>query len=360
MPAKKPHPQLRAMIDAHDAGDVAAVRQLLTDHPDLEQTGLHDNHITWLNYAADKGQLNVVEFWLDRGWDPNRMAPHNDPADGLFTALHMARGVAMTRLLLSRGANVNACQRELGTPLHYAVIRNDLEQIRVLLDAGADPALMNGEDNGYTALAYAIYLNRPPTGLNRDAAIALLRAAGAPEQGRSLFPKRIKAKSLDLRKEFEAVYKYLAKRVSKFNPKKHDGLGGPGTVQAIHVGFDHIHTGWVAVVFDTRNDARPDGEWTTHIDGNVLKLARWQQATEYNSDQPLTLIQLDGSRTELPANFELAVPLGEMLKAVLLKARDDGLFAELAKAPACQFGVEHLDGEFGWPAYEDRGHENLA
>lgn len=359
MPTKKPHPQLPAMIAAHDAGDVAAVKQLLLDHPDLEQTGIHDNHITWLRYAADKGQLGIVAFWLDRGWDPNCTSPHDDPADGFFTALHMARGAAMTRLLLSRGANVNACHRELGTPLHYAVIRSDPEQIRMLLDAGADPALMNGEDQGYTPLAYAIHYN-DGTGLNRDAVVAVLRDAGAPEQGRSLFPKKIKAKPLDLRKEFAAVYKYLAKRVSKFNPKKYKGLGGPETVQEIHLGFDFVHDGWVAVVFDTRPDAEPDGEWTANIEGNNLKLARWHDASEQICGQPLQLIQLDGSRTELPTNSELAIPLGEMLKAVLIQARSDGFFAELPKSPGCQFGVEHLGGAYGWPSYEDRGRENLV
>jgi hypothetical protein len=56
----------------------------------------------------------------------------------------------------------------------------------------------------------------------------------------------------------------------------------------------------------------------------------------------------------------LAEVLGELIKAVLLKARADGVFAELQKAPGCEFGVEHQEGHYGWPPDEDRGKENVA
>ena len=84
--------------------------------------------------------------------------------DGLVTPLHFAKDAAMTRYLISRGAIVNACNRCAGTALHHAITRAvepsqkgrrrpggaDIDQIRALLDAGADLSLMNGEDKGYT------------------------------------------------------------------------------------------------------------------------------------------------------------------------------------------------------------------
>jgi hypothetical protein len=69
---------------------------------------------------------------------------------------------------------------------------------------------------------------------------------------------------------------------------------------------------------------------------------------------------LDGSEADLPEGTELAEPLGEFVRAVLLKARADGVFAGLPKAAGCELGVEHHDGAYGWPEYEGRGRENLA
>jgi hypothetical protein len=69
---------------------------------------------------------------------------------------------------------------------------------------------------------------------------------------------------------------------------------------------------------------------------------------------------LDGTEVELPEGTDLDEPLGELVKAVLLKARADGLFARLPKAPGCELGVECFDGGYGWPEYEARGRDNLA
>jgi hypothetical protein len=49
-----------------------------------------------------------------------------------------------------------------------------------------------------------------------------------------------------------------------------------------------------------------------------------------------------------------------MVKGVVLKARANGVFAELPKAPGCELGIEHFGGAYGWPVYEKRGQENLA
>lgn len=165
---------------------------------------------------------------------------------------------------------------------------------------------------------------------------------------------------LDLRRDFADIYAYVANRVRGFDPATNDGPGAPGPVKMIEVGFEYSQAGWVVVVFDTRPDAEPDGEWNSHIEGNELERRHWEEAREANMDGPITLVQLDGSETVLPAGTELAEPLGELVKEVLLKASADGVFAGLPKAPGCELGVEHHDGAYGWPNYEDRGQENLA
>lgn len=357
-----------AMYAAHEHGDVDTVRKLLEAHPELEEMGPDGDTMTWLHVAAEKGQIALAEFWLGRGYDVNlNKRGISQKKDGLSTPLRYAKDAAMTRYLISRGAMVNACYRWGGTALHSAIRRAvepsqrgrrrpcgaDMDQIRALLDAGADLSLMNSDDKGYTPLAWAICLGR-------KTAEQLLREAGAPENGRQVFGSRRKIKKLDLRKDFNAIYKHLEKRVRKFEPAGGNVLGGPDPIKMIEVGFEYSQAGWVVVIFDTRPNAEPDGEWTSLIEGNELERSHWLEAEEANLDEPITVIQLDGTEAKLPSGTELAEILGELVKAVLLKARRDGVFAGLAKAPRCELGVEHFSGAYGWPAYEDRGQDNLA
>jgi hypothetical protein len=165
---------------------------------------------------------------------------------------------------------------------------------------------------------------------------------------------------LDLRLDFTELYDHIVHRVSNFDPTGNDGPGEPGPVKMIEVGYEYSQAAWVAVVLDTRPDAEPDGEWNSHIDGNAIERPHWLAACEANLESPITLVQVDGTEVELPEGAELAEPLGELIKAVLLKARADGVFSKLPKANGCELGVEHQDGGYGWPAYEERGQENLA
>ena len=112
----------------------------------------------------------------------------------------------------------------------------------------------------------------------------------------------------------------------------------------IEVGFEYAQSAWVVVVFDTRPDAAPDGEWNAHIEGNELERPSWLEAGEANMEGPITLVRLDGKEVKLRKNTELAKPLGELVKAVLLKARADGVFDGLPKADGCELGVEHTRG----------------
>ena len=165
---------------------------------------------------------------------------------------------------------------------------------------------------------------------------------------------------LDLRRDFADIYAHLVDRVRAFDPATNDGPGDPGPVKFIEIGFEYSQAGWVVVVFDTRPDAEPDGEWNSHIEAKAFERPEWLAAGEANMDGPITLVQLDGTEAVLPEGTELAEPLGELVKAVLLKARADGVFAGLPKASGCEWGVEHHDGAYGWPEYEARGQENLA
>ena len=187
---------------------------------------------------------------------------------------------------------------------------------------------------GYTPLAWAIYLQR-------KTAEQILREVGAPEKGRQPFGSRRKSKikKLDLRKDFNAVYKHLVERVRKFDPAGGNVLGGPDPIKMIEVGFEYSQAGWVVVVFDTRPNAEPDGEWTSLIDGNELERPHWLEAGEANLDGPITVIQLDGTEAKLPSGTELAEILGEVLKAAVLKAEKTACLLGLPRLPAASWAL---------------------
>ena len=169
-------------------------------------------------------------------------------------------------------------------------------------------------------------------------------------------------KRLDLRTDAASFSAFVAHRVEVFNPATNPGPGKGKRVSRIDVGFSLFESAWGCLVFDTRRNPEPDGEWNEYIEDTVLERPRWAKACESLDEEPLTLTLPDGTRKELRAGAtdQLVVAFGDMLRGVLLKARDDGLFAGLPKLPRCELGVEEQDGGYGWPAYEKRGADNLA
>ncbi len=166
--------------------------------------------------------------------------------------------------------------------------------------------------------------------------------------------------SLDFREEFKTVYAYIETRIADFDPSFNSGPGDAGEpIRQIDLGYQFDQAGWIAIVFDTRPDAEPDGQWQLYIEDNMLELNHWCEAfdTLIENEEPITITLRDGSNKTLSPDIEmedLAELFGTMLKDALLEAREAGVFSTMPLAPNCVMRVEEHEGNYGWPQYENR------
>lgn len=135
------------MIGAWE-GNIAMMELFLTRGADIHRTNRFGEQA--LQLAAWKGHEDAVRWLLDHGAAARRTGM-------AWSALHYAvfagqREIA--RLLVERGADVNARAPNGSTVLMMAAREAHEDLARILLDAGSDPNLLN--DRGDSALTWAM------------------------------------------------------------------------------------------------------------------------------------------------------------------------------------------------------------
>ena len=106
---------------------------------------------TLLHTAARHGEVELMKVLLDKSADIDFQ--DNNGRSPLFCAVRCSNLEAV-KFLLERGVKANICDTEAGrTPLHYAALHGEIKIMRVLLDAGADGTLKDG--NGKMASDYS-------------------------------------------------------------------------------------------------------------------------------------------------------------------------------------------------------------
>lgn len=96
--------------------------------------------ISVLQHAVVMDGHTVVRFLVSNGADPN-IGPSHSP-----TALHNASSDrAIAKLLIDRGARVDARDNKGQTPLMWAAGNNKADVVALLLESGADPTVADGQ-----------------------------------------------------------------------------------------------------------------------------------------------------------------------------------------------------------------------
>jgi ankyrin repeat protein len=147
--SKEPEEQI---FDVIKLGDITWLETLLDENPGLLET-LDWGNSTPLHLAAHYNKLEAAELLILRGANVN--AKDRDGNTPLHNASLLAN-IEMCGLLLEKGAEVNARNEDGSTPLHLATFGFSEKHVLIvslLLDYGADVALYDNE--GITPLHFA-------------------------------------------------------------------------------------------------------------------------------------------------------------------------------------------------------------
>lgn len=162
-------PQALDPEEAAKLGQVEAVRNWLESKPSTER-------LTTVAVAAlSAGQNDVVKLLLSNGLDANAKGKPTDqnrrwPQEHLIFWALLGGNADALQSLIDAGADVNVRGTQKATPLISAVSLRKAPLVKVLLAAGADPAMQ--DQNGTSALALVKHLDLKQIGKILDKAVA--------------------------------------------------------------------------------------------------------------------------------------------------------------------------------------------
>ena len=137
------------LLEAIDKDDIAAARAALSNGANVN-TIVNRIDMTAIMRASGRGHADIVKLLLEKGANVNAKSIHGYTA---LTAASRNGHADIVKLLIDSGADVNAKEIEGATALMAASWAGHADVVRLLLDNGAD---VNAEDTqGRTVLMYA-------------------------------------------------------------------------------------------------------------------------------------------------------------------------------------------------------------
>lgn len=136
--------ELRSAITTND---ISKVKLILNDYPGL----LKSCRFNLYQHAIHQRRLNVVTLLISKKVDINADSNKHRRAPLHFASQYRGnRSLAITKLLIKSGANVNQKDRKGNLPVHYAAEGRALEQLKLL--EKHDASILSVNDNGDTLL----------------------------------------------------------------------------------------------------------------------------------------------------------------------------------------------------------------
>ena len=154
------------VMKAIQSDDLASLKQLLSDHPELA-SGRDENGNSPLLIAAYYGRTAMVRAILDKGVRPS-----------VFEACAAGLAGDVARLLKENPKLVHERSHDGWTPLHLAAFFGRLELVKMLLDSGA-PMLAVSNNNESN-----LPINAAAAGKRNDV-VRLLVERGCPPDARA-------------------------------------------------------------------------------------------------------------------------------------------------------------------------------
>jgi uncharacterized protein len=169
---------------AANCGDEEMVKILVSRGADVNATDDEDG-TSVLYTATDMGHIKIAEFLISAGADVNQDGGYDNIP--LHIAVYHNMG-EMVELLLKNGSNVNAIAGGgFATSLHSACICGYANIVKILLRYGADPTILDNDEE--TPLDYAI-------NQGYDDIAALLVRSWPPLKKRGQFSSRLSVAEL--------------------------------------------------------------------------------------------------------------------------------------------------------------------
>lgn len=110
-----------------------------------------DDSVSLMHTAANAGDVEILKMLLSRGLKADDRSDEKSSTALMFAVI--AKFSPATKLLLEKGADVNASRGDGATPLILAVMNKNEEAIPLLLQKGADPN--HKDEYGKSPLQYA-------------------------------------------------------------------------------------------------------------------------------------------------------------------------------------------------------------
>lgn len=143
------------LLKAAEKGNLPQIKDALAKGADIN--AVNENKWTALMYAIQWDNLNLAQFLLSQGANPNLKDMYE--ATPLMITCMSARSEPMIKLLVESGADVNAKNMYNWTPLHFCADggtgESFVRNIKLLLDKGADINALT--DTGETPLLKAVH-----------------------------------------------------------------------------------------------------------------------------------------------------------------------------------------------------------